>query len=72
MKRNNDIENTLDNIEIEYSNDLLEENNENDDDIVKEKKPSLFRKLFFTLIKLANGLLTPSSGEILIDGRTPY
>ena len=24
-----------------------------------------------TLIKLANGLLTPSSGEILIDGRTP-
>ena len=50
MKRNNDIENTLDNIEIEYSNDLLEENNENDDDIVKEKKPSLFRKLFFTLI----------------------
>ena len=50
MKRNNDIENTLDNIEIEYSNDLLEENNENDDDIIKEKKPSLFRKLFFTLI----------------------
>ena len=48
MKRNNDIENTLDNIEIEYYNDLLEENNEDDDDIVKEKKPSLFRKLFFT------------------------
>ena len=38
MKRNNDIENTLDNIEIEYSNDLLEENNENDDDIIQEKK----------------------------------
>ena len=36
MKINNDIENTLDNIEIEYSNDLLEENNENDDDIIKE------------------------------------
>ena len=54
MKRNNDIENTLDNIEIEYSNDLLEENNENDDDIIKEKKPSLFRKLFFTLILVLN------------------
>ena len=24
-----------------------------------------------TLIKLANGLLTPSSGEILIDGKAP-